>query len=133
MQTYFVTCAVLVVDADNRILLKKVPARGWELPGGNLDDGESLAACAVREVREETGIEAEIVKLCGITHEVKERRCTVFWLARPAGGDLRTCPESLDVGFFGPEQALAMIEREDFRHEVMKCLRTEEHPFYIEA
>jgi ADP-ribose pyrophosphatase len=133
MQTFFITCAVLVIDADNNVLLKKDPNRGWEVPGGHLDDGESLAECAVREVKEETGMDVEIVKLCGMTHEVENRRCTVFWMARPVGGQLRTCPESLDVGFFGKEEALSMIERDDFRNEVEKCLDFDRHPFYIES
>jgi ADP-ribose pyrophosphatase len=132
MQTYFMTSAVLVIDADQNILLKKDPNRGWELPGGNLDDGESIMTCAVREVKEETGMDVEIVKLCGMTHEVENRRCTVFWIARPVGGQLRTCAESLDVGFFGKQEALSLIERDDFRNEVAKCLDFDHHPFYIE-
>lgn len=133
MQTFYITNAVFVMDADDHILLKKDPKRGWELPGGHLDDGESLAECAVREVKEETGIDAEIVKMCGITHEVRDRRCTVFWMARAVGGQLRTCAESMEVGFFNPQEALSMIEREDFRQEVAKCLQVDGHPFYIES
>ena len=133
MQTYFITSAVFVMDSDNNVLLKKDPNRGWELPGGHLDDGESILECAIREVKEETGIHIEIVKFCGITHEVKKRRCTVFWIARPIGGQLKTCSESMDVGFFGKQEALSMIEREDFRNEVEKCLDFDVHPFYIES
>ena len=37
------------------------------------------------------------------------------------------------VGFFGKQEALSMIEREDFRNEVEKCLDFDVHPFYIES
>ena len=42
------------------VLVKHVN-RGWELPGGKLAKGESPRQCIIREVREETGIRAEIL------------------------------------------------------------------------
>ena len=37
------------------------PSRRWQLPKGIVDEGESLAAAAVREVREEAGIDTEVL------------------------------------------------------------------------
>jgi len=58
---YTVTAAVL--RRDGKILLAKRPSQGllggmWEFPGGKAENGESLAACLAREIREE--LEAEI-------------------------------------------------------------------------
>jgi 8-oxo-dGTP pyrophosphatase MutT (NUDIX family) len=53
---------VVLSDAGGRVLLFHAvtsdvgPAGWWELPGGGIDDGESYADAAVREVREETGL-----------------------------------------------------------------------------
>lgn len=53
---------VVLADAGGRVLLFHAvtpdvgPAGWWELPGGGIDDGESLLEAAVREVREETGL-----------------------------------------------------------------------------
>ena len=51
----------LVMDASNQVLLVKrahPPQQGfWHLPGGKLEWGESVGACAEREVLEETGLE----------------------------------------------------------------------------
>jgi len=45
----------LVFNSDNKLLL--IFRRGfWDLPKGKLDDGESIEACAVREVEEEVGL-----------------------------------------------------------------------------
>jgi len=45
----------LVVNADDEILM--IHRRGyWDLPKGKLDEGETIEACAVREVKEETGL-----------------------------------------------------------------------------
>ena len=62
--------AVLVDDAG-RILLAlwnegAVPA--WTLPGGGVEPGETPEDAAVREVREETGYDVELVRLLGEDH-----------------------------------------------------------------
>ena len=52
------TAFVLAVDSDDRTLLTRVdrPDRGWEVPGGHLDPGESPLDAAVRELAEEAGL-----------------------------------------------------------------------------
>jgi 8-oxo-dGTP diphosphatase len=59
-----------IVVRDGKILLTKrgtEPFRGyWELPGGLMDIGETIEQTAVREVKEETGIDAKIEKLVGV-------------------------------------------------------------------
>jgi ADP-ribose pyrophosphatase YjhB (NUDIX family) len=66
-----VPCASAVVrDRDGRVLLVKRADDGtWCLPGGRLEPGESWSDCAVRECREETGLEVTITGLVGVYSE----------------------------------------------------------------
>ncbi len=60
----------LITNDKNELLL--IFRRGkWDLPKGKLDEGESIEACALREVREETGLkDIALQKFIGITqHE----------------------------------------------------------------
>lgn len=56
-----------VRDSAGRLLLTRRCDNGlWVMPGGRLELGETIAAAAVREVREETGIEIEVTGFAGI-------------------------------------------------------------------
>lgn len=55
---------VLIENEKILIVQQKVSQnRAWSLPGGRLERGESLAACLVREMKEETGLEVKIDRL----------------------------------------------------------------------
>jgi len=58
----------IVVNEQQAILM--IFRRGsWDLPKGKLDEGETIEACAIREVEEETGVtDLTLHKLIGITH-----------------------------------------------------------------
>jgi ADP-ribose pyrophosphatase YjhB (NUDIX family) len=53
-------------DAGELLLIRRSDNDNWAMPGGAVDIGESLAQAAVRETREETGIDCEITGLSGI-------------------------------------------------------------------
>lgn len=56
-----------IVVREGRILLVRLTyAKGWYLPGGGVDRGESFQAAVIRELREECGIEAKEPRLHGL-------------------------------------------------------------------
>ena len=58
---------VAVTDDAGRILMiHRSDNDNWAVPGGAMDLGESLVDCAVRETKEETGIDCEVTGLVGI-------------------------------------------------------------------
>lgn len=128
---HIVSAATIVLNNKNEILLIKGPRRGWEMPGGQVEEGESLKDAAIRETKEETGIDIEITKFCGIFQNVNSSICNTLFLGTPIGGKLTTSPESLEVGYFPIDVALEMVTWKNFRQRIEYCLNSNNHPFYI--
>src|SRR6201997_466053 len=59
------TAVALFNSAGELLLLHRRDNDKWTMPGGTLDFGESLTQCAIREVREETGLNIRITGLIG--------------------------------------------------------------------
>ncbi|MER6629283.1 NUDIX domain-containing protein [Streptomyces sp. NPDC000987] len=103
----------LVRDDAGRVLMVQRSDNGrWALPGGGHDVGESISDTVVREVREETGIDVEVVGLTGIytdpghvmrydDGEVRQQ-FSICFRARLTGGELRTSDETTQVRWVDP-------------------------------
>lgn len=97
-----------VVDAGKVLLIKRRDFRVWALPGGAVDAGESLAEAAVREAREETGLEVELTHLVGLYSRpawCDDGDHDVLFAARIVGGALvRENDEVIGCDFFAPHE-----------------------------
>jgi 8-oxo-dGTP pyrophosphatase MutT (NUDIX family) len=57
---------VAVIDDGKVLLTKREDFEVWCLPGGGVEDGESMAEAAIRETWEEAGIQVELTRLVGV-------------------------------------------------------------------
>ncbi|MCM2677961.1 NUDIX hydrolase [Alkalicoccobacillus plakortidis] len=128
---HIVSAAAIVLNDKNELLLVKNPRRGWEMPGGQVEEGESIKTAAIRETEEESGIIIEVTKFCGIFQNVEKSICNTLFLGKPIGGECRTSIESEEVGYFPLEQALDMVKWKNFRQRIELCLANQEEPFFI--
>ncbi|ORJ58689.1 NUDIX hydrolase [Geothermobacter hydrogeniphilus] len=110
LHTVIVSC--LVRNTSGEILLIRHPRRGWELPQGHVEAGEELPTAAVREVREETGIEIRIERLAAIFSKLEPQPSAVIFgfLGMATGGQPTTSEESLEVGWFDEQTARKLPE-----------------------
>lgn len=128
---HIILAATIVLNSQNEILLIKGPRRGWEMPGGQDEEGESLKDAAIRETKEESGIDIEVLKFCGVFQNVGRSICNTLFLGKPIGGEPTTGSESLEVAFFFVNKGLEMVNWKNFRQRIEYCLNDRFQPFYI--
>jgi 8-oxo-dGTP diphosphatase len=96
----------IIRDAQNRIVLVRraiEPGYGkWVFPGGYVDRGEELQAAAVREAREETGLDVRLDGLVDIYSYAGHIPVIVVYAATMLGGCLGCDDEGLEARFFEP-------------------------------
>ena len=101
--------AVGTVIGDDRkriVLVKRAiePGYGkWVFPGGYVDRGEEVQRAAVREAREETGLDVRIDRLVNIYSYTGRTPVIVVYAATMTGGALECDDEGLEAKFFEPE------------------------------
>lgn len=85
----------------------------WSLPKGKPEPGESLEQTALREVREETGQDVELLEFLGETHYVVKQvpKVVRFWRMRPVGtsAPIQDRDEVAEAGWFSTTEALARL------------------------
>lgn len=131
MPKHSLSAGAVVLDDHGKILLIKGPERGWEFPGGVIELGETIEDGIIREVKEESGIDIEVTRFCGIYQNISQHVCATCWLAKAVGVTLQTSSESLEVGFFSLEEVLDMVTWSNFSERILKILNEEEQPFYV--
>lgn len=104
-----------VTDDRGRILLiHRTDNDRWALPGGALELGETVISTAVREVKEETGIDIEVSGLVGIYSDPRHviayddgevrQQFAICVRGRAVGGTLRGSSESSEVRWIDVEE-----------------------------
>src|SRR5919106_692668 len=93
---------VAVIHEGKLLLTKREDFEVWCLPGGGVEEGESLAE-AVRETEEESGIHIELTRLIGVYSRLGGLPDVhaVLYETKPISGELRLQPgETIDVRYF---------------------------------
>jgi len=98
----------IIIDLDGGIVLierKNEPFGGhWALPGGFVEYGEKVEDAAVREAREETGLQVELSELVGVYSEPgrdpRGHTVSVCFSAKKIGGELSADTDASDVKVF---------------------------------
>lgn len=118
---------VVVWRADEVLLIKrgKPPFMGhWSIPGGKVELGETLHQAVLRELAEETGIQAEIAGLVDVFESITEHGhyLMIDYVARWTSGRVRPGDDAADAAFVPAQDALARVAWDQTR-QVLEASR----------
>ena len=131
---------IVTNDDGDMLMLRRTDNGNWAVPGGAMDLGESIADAAVRETKEETGIDCEITGLVGIytspwhvirytsNDEVRQEFSIVF-TARRTGGELRPSSESSEPRWVPPGTAASLQMHPSMRQRIQHYLERRAEPY----
>lgn len=99
------TVDIVIEYPDGEIVLikrGKDPFLGsWALPGGRVEIGESVEQAAIREAREETGLDVKLDRLIGVysdpERDPRRHTVSVVFHASPAGGVLKAATDASEL------------------------------------
>lgn len=100
---FTVGALAVIFDVHDRVLLvhKTYANKGWQLPGGFLEEGEAAPHALKRELREELNLSVDEFSLAGIYHKIYERNLSFVFLCTHLTG--KPTPDRLEIseaGFF---------------------------------
>lgn len=104
--------AGVVIEKDGKYVLvqESIPkAYGtWNLPAGKVDEGETIERAAVRECKEECGLDVSLKKHVLVLHEAATAPVKHAFSTKLIGGELQKEEGLLDIGWFTVEEVRAL-------------------------
>jgi ADP-ribose pyrophosphatase YjhB (NUDIX family) len=133
---------VVVNDAGEILMIRRTDNDNWAVPGGAIDLGESVAQAAVRETREESGIECEISGIVGIYSDPKHvllytsngevrQEFSIVLTARPMSGQPTPSSESSEVRWVPESEVQGYTMDRSMRMRINDYLERKESPVVI--
>lgn len=115
-KTITLTVDPIIITSDKKLILVKRafdPYKDdWAFPGGIVEYGETVESAAIREAKEETGLDVRIERLLGVYSDPKRdprgHFVSVCFLCEPVGGTLKTSEETKEVKAFTKEELLSL-------------------------
>lgn len=119
---------VVANDRGELLLQRRSDNDLWSIPGGAMEPGETIRRTAIREAKEETGLDIEPTHLVGIYsdpgHVIEysdgevRQEFSVCFAATITSGTLAASDESTEVGFFAAEQIADMSMHQSIRRRI---------------
>lgn len=127
---------VVCLRGDEVLLIRRgTPPRlgQWSLPGGRLEWGETLEVGALRELKEETGVDAELTGLLDVIDgvfparpspdgkgggEITRHYVLIDYAARWTGGDPVAGDDAAEARFVSRDEAMAMVEWDETKRVI---------------
>jgi ADP-ribose pyrophosphatase YjhB (NUDIX family) len=133
---------VVVNDIGELLMIRRSDNDNWAVPGGAIDLGESVSQAAIRETREESGIDCEITGIVGIYSDPKHvllytsngevrQEFSIVLTARPVGGEPTPSDESTEVRWVTPSDAQTLKMDRSMRLRINDYLSGKTSPTII--
>lgn len=116
------------VFQDGKILLVQENNGLWSLPGGWVDVNLSVGESAVKEVREEAGLDVRADRIIAVQDRKKHNPeiyayniCKVFILCQLLGGSFQPNSETVDSGYFSMDDLPPLSENKNTKEQIRMC------------
>lgn len=107
---HIVAVSGLISHPNGQVLLIRSPRRGWEFPGGQVEEGEDLIEALQREIKEESGVTASIGSLVGVYSNIRSPSKVMFgFLGEYVSGELTTSDESIETKWVDRDSILKKV------------------------
>ncbi|KAB2371004.1 NUDIX hydrolase [Actinomadura montaniterrae] len=126
-------------DKGEILMIRRTDNDNWALPGGAIDLGESVTQAAIRETKEETGIDVEITGLVGIYSDPKHvihytsnnevrQEFSILLAGKPIAGHLRPSEESSEVTWMALNSIASLSMHRSMRSRVEDYITHPDQP-----
>jgi ADP-ribose pyrophosphatase YjhB (NUDIX family) len=122
---------------DGRVLMvREISDGNWTLPGGWADVNQTAGECVVREIAEESGFEARILKLAAVYDYQRSNRPArhmdsiykMFFICEITGGAARVSDETSEVAFFARGELPPLSQGRTTAAQIERMFQHAEHP-----
>lgn len=134
------TNVIIENDAGELLMIRRSDNGNWAVPGGAIDLGESLAQAAMRETKEESGIDCEVIDVVGIYTDPKHiilytsngearQEFSIVVRARATGGELTPSSESTEVRWIARSELSELAMDRSMRRRIEYYLEDRGTPY----
>jgi ADP-ribose pyrophosphatase YjhB (NUDIX family) len=136
-----VAVTAFILDEDDRVLMIRRTDSGlYSIPGGGQEVGETIRQTVIREVKEETGIDVEPLRVIGIYSDPEHvigytdgevrQEFSICFTARMTGGQLATSDESSEVLWIARDDLDALNIHPSIRLRIKHGYDGREQPYF---